>query len=60
MGSKIIKEHLEALDAEKKYDKEFIRILQGANEQNLDGESVAEEVIKAINARYVKSQKDNS
>lgn len=60
MSSKTIKKHLELLKSEKKYDEEFIEMLRVCNEENKEGEIVAENVIETINNRYAESKKDKT
>ncbi len=60
MTSKIIREHLEALQKEKKYDEGYIQILSQGNSENQEGEDIAANMLGAIDARYVKSKKNNS
>lgn len=57
MNSKTIKKHLELLKSENKYDEEFIEVLRVCNEENEEGEIVAEKVIEAISNRYAESKK---
>lgn len=60
MSSGIIKKYLNSLKQEGKYDNEFIDILAGCNEDDEDGEIVAEKILQVINKRYAEDKKNKT
>lgn len=60
MSSEIIKEHLEAMRGQKKFDTDFVNILITSNIENEDGEETAAKILNLIKKRYAQSKENNS
>lgn len=60
MSSKIIKNHLQKLRDEKKYDADFVAVLQESNDSNDDGSTTAEKIIAVIEKRYAENKENKT
>lgn len=55
-----IKEYLEVIKSQNKYDAEFIDLLVDSYIRNEDGEKIAEKVLDLINKRYDQGQSNKT
>jgi hypothetical protein len=60
MASKLIKEHLEELKSQKKFDDGFIAILAEANKTDEDGDITAERILDLIKQRHAKNKENKT
>ncbi len=60
MQNKNIKEYLDYLQTEGKYDNDFMKSLVDSCEKDEDGEATAENLLKLIEERYVESEKNKT
>lgn len=60
MASELIKKHLEELKSQKKFDDSFIDILAESNENEEDGETTTEKILKLIKQRYDKNKENKA
>jgi len=60
MASEFIKQHLEKLRSQKKFDAGFIVILAESNESGEDGETTSEKILNLIKQRYAKTKENKT
>lgn len=60
MSNKIIKEHLEAMKAQKEFDTDFVDILIASQRGDEDGKETAAKILNLIKKRYAQNKENNS
>lgn len=60
MPSELIKNHLEGLKSQKKFDEGFIEVLMKSNEADEDGKTTAGKILTLIKERYAQNKKDKT